>query len=74
MWFFWRPSRWLFVVALPLGYPIGPFVGVGPIVFSDFEYTLHSVSDMVLGALIALAFIGPVARNFASDHSATNVT
>ena len=74
MWFLWRPSRWLYIVALAMGYPIGAYVGVGPVLFSQLEYTLHSISDLILGALMALIFIGPVAKEFRSDRNATNVT
>jgi len=66
MWFFWRPSRWLLLFAILLGYSMGYIVENGPVVISPISSDLGSVSDLCLGALLALSFIGPIADRFRS--------
>ncbi len=63
MFFFWRPSRWLFLAAQLL--MLVAVCVFGPYVAHGVEQAIDSVGQALCGVILALAFLSPINRLFA---------
>jgi hypothetical protein len=63
MFFFWRPSRWLFLAAEALF--LIAVVLYGPSVAHGVESVLDRASHVLAGAILAMAFLTPLRERFA---------
>jgi hypothetical protein len=74
MWFFWRPARFLLVATIVFGFAISYIMGLAPVVTSHPTSDLDSLSEICLGGLLALSFVGPVSEQFSATKNPKNVT
>ena len=69
--FFFRAfARWLLIVALVFGHSIGHIVGLGPVVYPQFAYSLDLLAAGCIGAVLAMSFVGPMTKEFRSRAEA----
>jgi hypothetical protein len=68
LFFFWRPSRWLFLTAEVLF--LIAILLFGPTVTNSVEGALDRTSQLASGAILAMAFFSPVRRRFAKRTAA----
>ena len=64
MFFFWRPARWLFLVSQCLFFVV--LCLFGPYVMHGVEHAVDFASQLVAGAILAMAFFSPARRLFAA--------
>ena len=66
----WRFARWgrtLFVIEVTLFWIVAPWLGPAFTMTTPCESLLDSVSDMMTGSLLALAFMPPIKAEFARN-------
>ena len=62
LFFYWKPSRTIYLVTCILLYPIMLFMGLG--IFTPVEYVLYEISTFISGITLALVYYSPVAERF----------
>jgi hypothetical protein len=63
MFFFWRPSRWLFLAAHGMSFVV--ICLFGPYVSHGVEYAIDFTGQLIAGAILAMAYFSPASRLFA---------
>lgn len=66
----WRLKRWgrtLTLWATALGYLVSPMLG--PMVFGPWELMFYEMSTLMLGAILAIAYMSPAAERFLPVHT-----
>ncbi len=62
LFFYWKPSRAIYLVTCILLYPAMLFMGLT--VFTPVEYVLYEIAAFISGMTLALAYYSPVAERF----------
>lgn len=68
LFFYWKPSRVIYLVTSILFYPTILLCGLT--VFTPVEYMLYDLATFISGVSLALAFYSPVAQRFTTKPNA----
>jgi hypothetical protein len=64
LFFYWGPSRWIYLSCIVIAFLIYPFVGIT--VLTPIASSFYYLSMVLDGLILALAFYSPIAEKFSS--------
>jgi hypothetical protein len=67
LFFYWKPSRTIFLVSCALLYPLMLLLGLT--IITPVEYLLYELSALFTGISLALAYYSPVANRFTTKET-----